>query len=355
LIVLIGIREERGARVPNLSLCRCIQRRSSAQKVVDARRSLTSEDGGAGASTFGRRWWRRRSFLPIQEGESDMAVRVLRDADPEFFQELGYLVVPDVVPRENLEALLAVLWRFLEMDPNDPDTWYPPERRSTLVYLHQHQALWDNRQSPRLYQAFADLLGTGKLWVSMDRAAMKPPLDSRFPHYNDRGFVHWDLDTSRPLPEKLGVQGVLALEDTTAEMGGFCCIPGFHGKTLETWIAEQPADRNPRSPDLARLPEGRKVTPVPMQAGDLVIWDRTLAHGNGCNTGTRPRLAQYITMYPASGDEAARQERIACWRDRHAPSYWEKDIPEELRGREKANPPAHLSPLGRKLLGLDLW
>jgi hypothetical protein len=25
---------------------------------------------------------------------------------------------------------------------------------------------------------------------------------------------------------------------------------------------------------------------------------------------------------------------IACWRDRHAPVYWERDIPEVLRGRE---------------------
>jgi hypothetical protein len=92
-----------------------------------------------------------------------------------------------------------------------------------------------------------------------------------------------------------------------------------------------------------------------MRAGDLVIWDRTLAHGNGANHSTRPRLAQYLTMYPVGEDEATSQERIACWRDRHAPSYWEHNIPEALRGREKENPPAQLSPLGRKLLGLDLW
>jgi hypothetical protein len=283
-----------------------------------------------------------------------MGLRVLSETDLEFFQQQGYLVVSNVVPQENLDALLAVIWKFLEMDPNDPATWYPLERKSSLVYLHQHQALWDNRQSPRLYEAFADILGTEKLWVSMDRASMKPPLDSRFPHYNDRGFVHWDLDTSKPLPETLGVQGVLALEDTTAEMGGFCCIPGFH-RDLAAWIAQQPADRDLRRPDLSRLPEGCQVTPIPMRAGDLVIWDRRLAHGNGPNTGTRPRLAQYITMYPAREDEEARQERIACWRDRHAPSYWERDIPEALRGREKENPPAQLSPLGRKLLGLDVW
>jgi ectoine hydroxylase-related dioxygenase (phytanoyl-CoA dioxygenase family) len=283
-----------------------------------------------------------------------MALRVLSEQDLEAFHRDGYLVVPNVVPTENLDAVIAAIWGFLEMDPDDSSTWYPPERRGSIVHIHQHQALWNNRQHPRLHQAFADILGTEKLWVSMDRAGMKPPIDRRFPHYEDRGFFHWDLDTSKPLPERLGVQGVLALTDTTAEMGGFQCIPGFH-RVLEAWLRDQPEDRNPRAPDLSRLPAGYAVTPIPMRAGDLVIWNRLLAHGNGRNEGPRPRLAQYITMHPAGDDEAQRQERIACWRERHAPSYWERDIPELYRGRERRHPPAELSPLGRRLLGLDLW
>lgn len=283
-----------------------------------------------------------------------MTQKVFHEQDLAFFRENGYVVVPNAVPQENLDAVIAAIWEFLEMNPEDPTTWYPPDRKGSLAHIHQHQALWENRQCPRLYQAFVELLGTERLWVSMDRATMKPPINPAFPHYEDRGFVHWDLDTSKPLPTRLGVQGVLALTDTTAEMGGFCCIPGFH-RALEEWIAQQPADRHPRFPDLSRLPEGFAVTPIPMRAGDLVIWNRLLAHGNGRNEGTAPRLGQYITMYPASDDEAQREERIACWRERRAPSYWEKDIPEKFRGRELRYPPAELSPLGRKLLGLDRW
>lgn len=279
---------------------------------------------------------------------------VLSPKDHQFFDENGYVVVPHVVPPENLQAVITAVWEFLEMAPDDSSTWYPPDRRGSLAHLHQHQSLWENRQHPRLYRAFAEILGTEKLWVSMDRASMKPPIDPRFPHYNERGFIHWDLDTAKPLPERLGVQGVLALADTTAEMGGFQCIPGFH-RILADWIREQPEDRNPRSPDLSRLPPGYAATPIPMQAGDLVIWNRLLAHGNGRNTGTRPRLAQYITMHPARDDEALRQERIACWRERCAPSHWQRDIPEKFRGREQRFPPAELTPLGRKLLGLDVW
>ena len=283
-----------------------------------------------------------------------MSLRVLTERDRMLFDENGYVVVEDVVPKEHLEAAIAAVWAFLEMDPDDPSTWYPPERRGSIVHLHQHPALWNNRQAPRVYDAFADVLGTERLWVSMDRAGMKPPLHPDYPAYNDTGFIHWDLDTSKPLPERLGVQGVLALTDTTAEMGGFHCIPGFH-RVLEAWIKDQPADRNSRSPDLSRLPDGYAVTPIPMKAGSLVIWNRLLAHGNGRNDGARPRLAQYITMSPASDDEAQRQERIECWRERRAPAFWEREIPEPYRGRERRNPPADLTPLGRRLLGLDLW
>lgn len=283
-----------------------------------------------------------------------MTERVLSAEDLQFFDEQGYVVVPNIAPPEDLEAVIAATWDLLGMNPDDSTTWYPEDRRGAIAYLHQHQSLWNCRQSPRLHAAFADILQTEKLWVSMDRVGMKPPIDPRFPNYEDRGFVHWDLDTSKPLPTTLGVQGVLALTETTAEMGGFCCIPGFH-KHLGEWIAAQSADRNPRGPDLSRLPNGMKVTPIPMKAGDIVIWNRLLAHGNGRNEGIRPRLAQYITMFPTSGDETARQDRIACWQDRHAPAGWEKDIPEKYKGRETANPPADLSPLGRKLLGVDSW
>jgi len=120
------------------------------------------------------------------------------------------------------------------------------------------------------------------------------------------------------------VQGVLYLADTPENMGGFQCAPGHH-KVVKEW-ARTATPESKTQPDMTDVP----VVPIPGKAGDLVIWNRLLYHGNGHNLSDKPRLAQYITMYPARNDEAARQERIACWRDRHAPSYWEKDIPEAL-------------------------
>jgi hypothetical protein len=242
-------------------------------------------------------------------------MNVLTQADLDFFQENGYVVVPNAVPQENLDAAIAAIWEFLDADPNDPETWYrPPLRQDGMVEMYQHQALWDNRQHPRLHAAFADIYGTPELWVSMDRAGMKPPSHPAHPAYDSKGFVHWDCDTSK-LPRPFAVQGVLCLTDTTEDMGGFRCIPGFH-RNLEEWIKTQPADRNPRAPDLTGL-DGEadsRLKPATSSSGTCC-----LAHGNGHNTSNRPRMAQYITMHPARKNEtraasASNAGKSACTR-----------------------------------------
>ena len=77
-----------------------------------------------------------------------------------------------------------------------------------IVEIYQHQALWDNRQHPWVHQAFSEIWGNEKLWVSVDWACMKPPVREDKPEYSSKGFVHWDVDTAvHPVP--FGVQGVL--------------------------------------------------------------------------------------------------------------------------------------------------
>jgi ectoine hydroxylase-related dioxygenase (phytanoyl-CoA dioxygenase family) len=39
------------------------------------------------------------------------------------------------------------------------------------------------------------------------------------------------------------------------------------------------------------------------RAGDLVIWHQALPHGASPNRGTRPRLVQYVNMFPTRIEE----------------------------------------------------
>ena len=282
---------------------------------------------------------------------------VLTDDDRAFFTREGYVVLKGVVPDETCDAVVRMLYSSLGFAPDDPDGWYrAPLTRGGMLEIYQHQALWDVRQHPRVHQAFSELYGTKKLWVSLDRANFNPPARADHPEYDHQGMLHWDIDPATAHTVGLRVQGVVYLDDTPKERGGFCCVPGHH--TLVTRWAES-GDEVPGAPAPGkRGPADRsevEVVPIVGEKGDLVIWDVRLLHGNGRNTSDRPRLAQYVTMWPEGrGGEAERLARIHAWENRLPPKAdWAPGDPnrwEELHGAT-----ATFTPLGKRLLGLDPW
>jgi len=201
---------------------------------------------------------------------------------------------------------------------------------------------------PREQAAFADVWGTEKLWVTIDRANLNLPMREGFEF---KGFIHWDYD---PDTKPENVQGVLALADQTDEnMGGFQCIPTLM-REYDTWKLTQPEDRNKFQPDTKGFED--KLVKVKLEAGDLLIFNSLLPHGIRPNmSGDKVRIAQYISMMPVQeNDEAQRQWRINSWRDRIAPEGYA--FPGDPRKWEQTKyDTAELSELGKKLLGLQSW
>jgi hypothetical protein len=292
----------------------------------------------------------------LKDIKKKLPLRVLSPEDFEHWQAKGYVIVRNAVPAENVERLKALLWEFEEKDPNDPSTWYTPQRRDHLmkelngtgmVEIYNHQYLWDNRQVQRVYDAFVDIWDMEELWVSIDRANLNPP--KRVPG-NPHGFIHWDSDTSLdPLP--IGVQGVLSLVRQDGDIGGFQCVSELF-QNFEEWVKTQPADRDPMHPDVS----GFSITNIEMEPGDLMIFNTLLAHGVRPNhSKDRVRMAQYISMFPADEDDAPEREaRIHMWRELEPPKR--DAFPGDPREWEKKHATtAKLSPLGEKLLGLRSW
>ena len=293
---------------------------------------------------------------PLKDIVKTLPFRVLSPADWQHWTTRGYVIVKDAVPPEYLRRLVDLLWEFQEMDPNDPSTWYKPQLRdnemkelnySGMVEIYNHQYLWDNRQYPRVYDAFVDIWDREDLWVKIDRANHNPP-NRGVRHFE--GFIHCDVDTSLvPLP--VNVQGVLSLVETDPQMGGFQCVPELF-RTLEDWIKTQPADRDPWAPD----PTGFEIVDVSTGAGDLLIFNSLLPHGIRPNrSADRVRLAQYIAMRPAEETNAELREwRIRSWRDREPPQGYA--FPGDPRDWERTRyQRAKLTPLGEKLLGWQSW
>jgi hypothetical protein len=297
----------------------------------------------------------KSSAQKLNDRSNGKALRVLSEEDWQFWINNGYIVIRNAVPAEQADRLADFLWEFEEKDPKDPSTWYTAPRAemqmkelvgSGMVELYNHQFQWDNRQYPRVYDAFVDIWGTEKLWVTIDRANLNFPMR---PGFEFKGFIHWDYD---PETKPVNVQGVLALADQDDEnMGGFQCIPELY-RTYDTWKLTQPEDRDHFKPDV----KGFEKVKVKMKKGDLLIFNSLLAHGIRPNmSGNKVRIAQYISMMPAQEDnEALRQWRINSWRDRIAPEGYA--FPGDPREWEKTKyQTAELTELGKKLLGLERW
>ena len=293
----------------------------------------------------------------LNDRSNGQPLRVLSEEDWAFWLHNGYVIVKNAVSKQQAAQTAAFLWEFEEKEVQNPETWYSEARAEMkmkelagtgMVEVYNHQALWNNRQMERVHAAFADVWGTEKLWVTIDRANLNFPIR---PGFEYKGFIHWDYD---PETRPQNVQGVLALADQTDEnMGGFQCIPELY-RNYDTWKLTQPADRDRFKPDTSAF-EG-KFDKVKLEAGDLLIFNSTTPHGIRPNYSTdKVRMAQYISMMPAEEDnQALREWRVNSWKNRIAPEGYA--FPGDPRNWEQTKyETAELNDLGKKLLGLERW
>ncbi len=297
------------------------------------------------------------SELKLNDRSNNKKLKVLSEDDWKFWIENGYVVIKNAVPKEQADKTAEFLWEFEEKTESDQDSWYAPPRAEMemkelagtgMVEVYNNQALWNNRQNQKVYEAFTDIWGTDKLWVTIDRANLNFPIR---PGFEYKGFIHWDYD---PETSPQNVQGVLALADQNdEEMGGFQCIPWLY-RNYDSWKLGQSEDRDHFKPDVSDLTE--HLVKVKLNAGDLLIFNSTQPHGIRPNLSKdKVRIAQYISMMPAEEDNKELKDwRINSWDKRIAPSGYA--FPGDPRNFEQTKyQRADLNDLGEKLLGLKKW
>lgn len=330
----------------------------------------------------------RDAILPVEHPKK---LRHLTETQYKFWRENGYVALEGVVPLDLCQAASKAIRTFVGADSD----WYANQRdiyTDTLpngkrpkhgpcgmVQMCHHDSLWRIRQHPAVHAAFTDLYGTEQLWVTVDRAHFKPPEHPDHPAWSHAGPVHtglhWDVCVDK-LPIPMAVQGVVYLEDTAEDQGPLHVVPGSFHRIPE--LREQRTTQGPESFD---------PVPVPGRAGTLVVWHSATLHGPGRNTGAMPRLSAYVAMLPVDAapfqpttapqtslsladagtlqyetnpavQRLTREQRIARWQQR-LPLLDEDPREEEIEawppGEVRAPPFADLSPLGRKLVGLDAW
>jgi hypothetical protein len=319
--------------------------------------------------------WPKRTTRPLRQ---------LTESQYAAWERDGYLVLPGIVPLDLCANAATTIRTFIGADDSRPGTWYtntqdiydarlsprPAHGPCGMVQLYHHATLWALRQHPAVHACFADVYGTERLYVTCDRAHFKPPQSAVHPAWSDAGPVHsglhWDVDTTdRPVP--FSVQGVVYLEDTMADTGALRVVPACRGR-------------------LGSIDDSEAVA-VEGAAGSLILWHSATKHGPGRNTSDRPRVSAYIAMLPVDAspflgkrppdtalslsdsgtlayDEDPRRPRLS--RDARI-DRWPRHLPlldEDPResehdrappGEEGGEPFGGLTPLGRRLVGLDEW
>jgi hypothetical protein len=263
------------------------------------------------------------------------------------FREFGWVRVDKAIQALLCRRLLTVLETELGVPINDPSRWdqYGGEMRD-LLPIWGHQAQWDIRQHPNLHRIWATLWETEALCVSLDSCRFTPPWK---PGHAEPYGIHWDHDPHDR--DKRMFQGVLALTDTAADQGGFRCVPSLY-RDRDAWPAKPTIGADGEQNWLADTTR-YNIEHVSAKAGDLIVWDSLLPHGNSKNRSSRPRIAFYVLMGRADRtDERARQAQVESWRTGRCVPWW--------RNRPGYDwiepwPPAKLNGLGRRLLGVEPW
>lgn len=227
--------------------------------------------------------------------------------------ELGYAVIPTGIAPSRLEEAVDAVRSRLKISANDTASWAKVDGTTRgFVPIWNSTELWAIRSEKSIADTFRILHQADEVWTSVDRCHFKPPVETNL-SLGAQHFLHWDSDSSDPQFHKY--QGVLALTDTPYDQGSFVCSPALFSLVRDGRV------------DMAQAAINRgvaEVIQVGCNAGDLIVWDHRLPHGNSANVGAQPRLAMYLT-FDEPGSSSELRKRTDDWRTGrwpHGPSRY---------------------------------
>jgi len=250
---------------------------------------------------------------------------------------------------------------------NNPMSWenenWPSKSKFLMNYLALGQCAFNNRTNENIYKVFCEIFGETKLWCSIDKwGFMRATKDLLWlddegrpckidrPDWRKSLLPHWDCNPwvyvqmlHRKEPNMY--QGLVALEDCPVEVGGFLSTPGCI-RFLKTWTEERKTPHKKWISHRIQIndPMVNHLQKVPLRKGELVIFDTGQLHCNFENNSSKYRLFQFIRMMPAT--------RMSRDKDRFSPT---RAMEDKMYRHIDLNKTIKLTPLGRRLIGLDDW
>jgi hypothetical protein len=227
------------------------------------------------------------------------------------FQREGWLLVPRLLDRTKIEALLAATSEleraaahferdthvrrvFFQMQSKSGKKGEPaifPGALRKLTSPSSGSPAFDRlRRDPNVLAAL-ESCGLAAPQCLIDQVNFKLPLvGSGFPFHQDESFLFGDA--LRRVQRFGGVNLVIALDPSDAENGGFEVL----GRTHHGGLLDATYDTSATNAGL--FDESHRVL-APLSPGDALLFHPRLAHGSGPNRSTRQR--RLITLWFGGG------------------------------------------------------
>ncbi len=268
--------------------------------------------------------------------------RVLDDKEVDQFWEQGYLLVRGVLSRDEAEHYRRVITDLIPRDLSIPPHWHVADGRIKPMRTAEDQTYDTPELLPlfgneRLYAVAAQLLESPRLRVfdgslgvtlrndaSRDRALSQTlHLDASVPATEDNFLFSL---------EEVQLGGCFYFTDVLPDGGGIHVVPG--GPRLVEQEARAHAEGRHLHMDWKKITHMDSVE-VTGEAGDFALVHHLMPHGASHNRRPQARVAQF--------------QRYV--RTDHPHGAGEPDDPARYNDLQRAA----MSPLTRRLLGLDSW
>ncbi|MDW4901632.1 phytanoyl-CoA dioxygenase family protein [Streptomyces californicus] len=271
---------------------------------------------------------------------------LLAQEEVDSFWRDGYLLIRGVLTKKEAKYFAGLILDLLPRDLSIPEHWEAFDSRFKPFSAPGNQTFDGPEfiplyQNERLYHVMAQLLRSPRLLVRDGSVAITMRNDT--PHDSELSqplhidpAVPEDVDEFLFTPEEVEIGGCYYFTDVEPGGGALHIVPGGHR------IVEEEARAVPHGRQLhdkwRTIPHLKSVE-VTGEAGDFVLTHHLLPHGASHNRRPAARVAQFF-RYARDDQPWSVGSRPG---DRPADRYYND------------TQTAAMTPLGRKLLGVDPW
>ncbi|MFT4564612.1 MAG: ectoine hydroxylase-related dioxygenase (phytanoyl-CoA dioxygenase family) [Gammaproteobacteria bacterium] len=184
----------------------------------------------------------------------------------ECLQTDGFIILPDCIDRENVQAIASEFAR-LHTNDHDCDTEFAGFKTRRMYNLVARTRILDQLYLHPKILAIVEAHLDDQIQLSIASTIDLGAGETQQPFHRDDSYYPME----RPhMP--LSVNAILAIDDFTGENGGTVLIPRSH----------LTADEEP--------PRDAEIVTAEMSAGSVLMWDGSLFHAGGANRTDARRL-----------------------------------------------------------------